>query len=81
MRGNPNPTCTRECRFQYGPEFATSMAYSKVYDKEGKLVSTDPNIVSGAVDCLVCGKHWTYNSRYGTTKFEEWQAHTKVNNG
>jgi hypothetical protein len=57
------------------------MAYSKVYDKEGKLVSSDPNIVSGAVDCLVCGKHWTYNSRYGTTKFEEWQAHTKVNNG
>ena len=81
MRGNPNPTCEKSCKFQYSNEFATTLAYNNVYDKHGNKVSEDPNTYSGAVDCLECGKHWTYISKYGVTKFEEWQAHTKAKNG
>lgn len=75
MRGNPNPTCGKECRFTFGQEFQTAAYYPPVYDKNGNIVSTDGNITSGACDCLTCGKHWTYIARYGVPKFEEWPDH------
>ena len=71
-RGNPNPTCQKKCKFIFGAEFQTALYCVKVYDKEGNIISDDSNATSGSVDCGVCGKHWTYISRYGETKFEEW---------
>lgn len=71
MRGNPNPTCDKECRFTFGQEFTTAAYYPPVYDKNGNIVSSDGNTITGYSECLTCDKKWKYTSRYGATKFEE----------
>jgi hypothetical protein len=78
MRGNPNPTCEKECLFCYGAEFVTTMGFERVYDKHGVCVTADPNTASGSVDCQTCGKHWTYISKSGKTTFVEWANYAKT---
>jgi hypothetical protein len=67
---NPNPDCARQdCKFTSGVEFTTLAYYTPLYDKTGNLISTDSNITSGAVDCVVCGGHWTYITVHGITTY------------
>ena len=72
MNQNPNPTCEKDCRFSYGPTMTTCMYYPPVYDKHGNNTNPDMNSTSGAVDCSVCGKHWTYISNAKLTTYTEW---------
>lgn len=69
---NPNPTCDKECRFQMGPAMTTCAYYPPVYDKHGNNTNPDMNSTSGAIDCNVCGKHWTYITVNGNTNYVEW---------
>jgi hypothetical protein len=71
---NPNPECTQECRFSFGPEMRTAMAWERIYDKEGNQINTDPNTATGAVDCHTCKKHWSYISARGKTTFFEFDG-------
>lgn len=67
---NPNPDCPREdCKFTRGNEFTTLVHYEPLYDKKGNLISTDNNVTSGRVDCIVCGGHWTYIRAHGITTY------------
>ena len=67
----PETECT-DCRFKFGNVFATAVYYEPLYDKEGKVISTDGNKISGECDCVECGRHWTYISAHGKTTFNEW---------
>ena len=67
----PDTEC-KECRFKYGQSFATAVYYEPLYDKLGNLISTDGNKTSGEVDCVECGRHWTYIKAHGKTTFVEW---------
>lgn len=70
---NPNPTCEGECRFtQVGPSSTTCAYYPPVYDKHGNNINPDMNSTSGALDCTVCKKHWTYISANGKTTYFDW---------
>ena len=73
MRGNPNPTCDKECRFVFGAEYQTALYNEVVYDKNGTIISKDNNTTKGECKCITCDKKWSYTSRCGVTKFEEWQ--------
>ena len=77
---NPNPTCEKDCRFVYGPTMTTCMYYPPVYDKHGNNINPDMNSTSGAVDCNVCKKHWTYISVNGNTNYVEWPELWTKNN-
>lgn len=69
---NPNPECKQECKFTKGPEFKTAAYYEPLYNKEGHLISKDANTTSGSLDCVVCGKHWTFISAHGKVQYTEW---------
>jgi hypothetical protein len=71
---NPNPDCADDCRFVYGPSMTTCAYYPPVYDKHGNNTNPDGNSTSGAVDCAVCKKHWSYISAYGKTTFFEFNG-------
>jgi hypothetical protein len=66
---NPNPTCDKECRFTKGAQFTTLAFHQPLYDKNGDLITNENNIVSGRVDCIVCGGHWTYITSHGVTTY------------
>jgi len=68
---NPNPNCQLECRFIYGPSFTTALHYERVYDKNGNLISQDPNTTTGTVNCIICSKRWNYTSMAGAVKYKE----------
>lgn len=67
---NPNPTCEKECRFQYGISTTTCMYFPPVFDKHGNNTNPDGNITSGTVKCSTCGHEWQYRSQYDSTTFE-----------
>ena len=68
---NPNPTCDKDCRFQFDMTTTTCMYYAPVYDKHGNNINPDGNITSGEVSCSVCGKTWQYSKQYDTTVCKE----------
>jgi hypothetical protein len=69
---NPNPNCEREdCRFEYGAGMSTCMMWYPAYDKQGNLVSVDPNTYSRDVFCTTCSKRWTIRTQYGKTEIIE----------
>lgn len=74
---NPNPTCEDTCGFAIGPAYTTSAYYPPVYDKHGNNTNPDMNATSGAIDCVKCGKHWTYISSNGMTTYTEWPDYGK----
>ena len=74
---NPNPKCESDCRFQFGVSMTTMAYYPPVYDKHGNNVNPDMNSTSGAIDCSVCKKHWTYVTCNGHTQYTEWADHGK----
>lgn len=70
-RMNPNPTCEKDCRFQYGVSIATAMYFAPVYDKHGNNVNPDGNISSSSVKCGTCFKEWNSSTQYEKTDFKE----------
>lgn len=69
---NPNPDCEEKCRFQeIGPSMTTCVYYPPVYDKHGNNTNPDGNITSGSLNCITCGKTWSYSRRYGKTEYKE----------
>lgn len=69
---NPDTTCEKDCRFHYGATFTTAAYYPPVFDKHGTNLNPDMNSTSGAIDCSVCKKHWTYTTVNGKTTYVEW---------
>ena len=74
---SPNPDCKQDCRFTKGAEFTSSVYFQPLYDKQGNLISKDNNTVSGSVDCIICGKHWTFITSHGKTHYTEWPQQQK----
>lgn len=68
---NPNPKCEKECRFKYGASFSTAVWWERIYDKNGNLITSDPNSTRGSVECLICHKSWDYIGVAGTMTYEE----------
>jgi len=68
----PQTDCDKECKFLFGSEFKTMVYYQPMYDKQGNLISKDGNTISGACNCIVCNKHWTYICAHDNTNFTEW---------
>lgn len=68
----PETDCVKECRFKFGNVFTTAVYYQPIYDKAGKLITSDGNKSSGECDCVECGRHWTYITAYDKTTFTEW---------
>lgn len=67
----PNPSCDKDCRFQYGVSMTTAMYYAPVYDKHGNNLNPDGNSTSAEVTCGVCGRQWMSITRLGETEFTE----------
>lgn len=57
----------------------TAAYYPPVFDKDGNNTNPDMNSTSGAIDCTVCGKHWTYIEVNGNVNYTEWPQ--PVSNG
>jgi hypothetical protein len=76
---SPNPTCEKDCRFARGSEFTTLAFYQPLYDKHGNLVSKDGNTTTGAMNCVVCKKKWSYISSFGVTTYFEYDDRISAN--
>ncbi len=63
--------CDKECQFQEGPSYRTAMGWTPTYDKEGRLLNSDPNITTTDVRCTTCGKEWKASRQHGKTTFME----------
>lgn len=50
----------------------TCAYYPPVYDKHGNNTNPDGNVTSGSLNCITCGKTWSYSRRYGETEYKEY---------
>lgn len=58
-----HPDCERdpsECRITYGSALmGEPIEWTPVYDGNGTLVNSDPNVMVRTASCSVCGQTWT----------------------
>ena len=68
MRFGRNPICQRDpsqCRIQEHGTTTTCMAWSQVYDGNGRLVSKDPNTSKTLMSCSTCHLKWNVITSQG----------------
>lgn len=69
------PSCDRdpsECRISPGMSTSTCLAWSPVYDGNGKrLDKGDPNWHTSSASCGVCGKRRSETTRFGVITVRE----------
>jgi hypothetical protein len=70
-----HPSCDRdpsECRIVSRGGSSTLLAWSPVYDGNGKRIDKgDPNTHTVEVSCGACGRQWTESTRYGETTIQD----------
>jgi hypothetical protein len=52
-----------ECLFEVNDNMTTLVAYVRLYDREGREASVNPNMVTASVHCRKCGGTWTVTQR------------------
>ena len=64
--------CEREdCRIQALGCTTTCMGYLPTYDKNGNLISKDPNTRTCRYSCSICNREWTTKTQYGILQLKE----------
>lgn len=62
--------CDGECRFVVINRFVTLKGWTRIYDKNGRLLTHDPNTATSRVNCRTCDKSWRMIEHRGETRFE-----------
>lgn len=57
--------CEKDCRINSGMSTMPLLGWTPVYDKNGALISRDPNWTTTHYVCAVCDRSWTVRARDG----------------
>lgn len=70
MFKNPNPTCSKDCRFICSQKQEIKSFNDTIYDKNGNIIDGN-EIYSQSICCLKCNKNWRLRNVFSEVTITE----------